>query len=263
MERISLEKFIEKLASQGQHHFITGDAVNALCTTPIAVRAALRRSRQKGRIAAPFRGFHIIVPPEYKSLGCLPAEQFVPQLLDHLGQPYYAGLLSAAQFHGAAHQKHQEFQVVVRTNRPEIRCGHVRVRFVARRNAADVTTEMVNTARGTLRVSSPEATAFDLVGYPHHCGGLSNMATVLGELAERLRPDRLLQESVHSPLPWAQRLGFLLERVGAVELSKALSARVRAEADEYVPLRVGRAASAAPRDKRWRILVNENVEPDL
>ena len=258
-----MEKYIEILASRGQHHFATGDAVNALCTTPIAVRAALRRSRQKSRIAAPLRGFYLILPPEYRSLGCLPAEQFVPQLMDHLGQPYYAGLLSAAQFHGASHQKPQEFQVVVRTNRPEIRCGQVRVRFVARRNVAEATTEAVNTARGTLRISNPEATAFDLVGYPDHCGGLSNVATVLVELAERLRPDHLLRESVHSPVPWLQRLGFLLERVGAEELSKALSARVRAEADEYVPLRVGRAASAASRDSRWKILVNENLEPDL
>ncbi len=118
MERISLNKFIEKPAIQGQHRSITGDAANALCTTPVAVRAALRRSRQKRRITAPLRGFRIIVSPEYKSLGYHPAEQSVPQLLDHLGQPYYAGLLSAAQFHGAAHQKPQEFQVVVRTIRP-------------------------------------------------------------------------------------------------------------------------------------------------
>lgn len=263
MERINLEKYIETLASRGQHHFTTGDAVKALCTTPVAVRAALRRSRQKGRIAAPLSGFHLIVPSEYRSLRCLPAEQFVPQLMDHLGKPYYVGMLSAAQFHGAAHQKPQEFQVVVRTNRPEIRCGQVRVRFVARRNLEEATTEVVNTARGTLRISSPEATTFDLVGYPDRCGGLSNVATVLGELAERLRPDRLLQESVHSPLPWLQRLGFLLERVGAVELSEALSARVRAEADAYVPLHVGRAASSASRDSRWKILVNETVEPDL
>jgi len=263
MVRISLEKYIEELASRGQHHFTTGDAVKALRSTPIAVRASLRRSRQKGRITAQLRGFHLIVPSEYRSLGCLPGEQFVPQLMDHLGQPYYAGLLSAAQFHGAAHQKPQEFQVVVRTNRPEIRCGKVRVRFVARRNVAVVTTEVVNTARGTLRVSSPEATAFDLVGYPDRCGGISNVATVLGELAERLRPDRLLQESVHSPLPWLQRLGFLLERVGAVELWEALSARVREEADAYVPLRVGRAVSAVSRDSRWKILINENVESDL
>ena len=262
-ERISLEKYIESLASRGQYHFATCDAVKAMYSTPVAVRAALRRWKQKGRVAAPIRGFNLIVPPAYRSLGCLPAEQFVAELMAHLALPYYAGLLSAAQFHGAAHQKPQEFQVIVRTNRPEIQCGQVRVRFVARKNAAEVTTQVVNTVRGTLRVSSPEATAFDLVGYPNRCGGLSNVATVLLELAERLRPDQLLQESIHSPLPWVQRLGFLLEHVGSVELSEALSERVRMQADTYVPLRVGGAAPSVSRDSRWKILINEKVEPDL
>ena len=52
----------------------------------------------------PFRGFHVIVQPEYRALGCLPADQFVPQLMEHLGLVVdYAGLLTAASLHGAAH----------------------------------------------------------------------------------------------------------------------------------------------------------------
>jgi hypothetical protein len=67
------------------------------------------------------RGFHVIVPPEYRSLGCLPPEQFAPALMETLGMPYYAGLLSAAQFHGAAHQRPQVFQVVVESITHSIR----------------------------------------------------------------------------------------------------------------------------------------------
>jgi hypothetical protein len=33
--------------------------------------------------------------------------------MDHLGEVYYTGLLSAAEFHGAAHHRPQLFQVVV------------------------------------------------------------------------------------------------------------------------------------------------------
>ena len=66
----------------------------------------------------PFRGFHLIVPPEYRALGCLPADQFVPQLMEHLGLVYYAGLLSAASLHGAAHQAPMVFQTIVADNRP-------------------------------------------------------------------------------------------------------------------------------------------------
>jgi predicted transcriptional regulator of viral defense system len=263
MKQISSDIYIDNLASVGEYTFTTSDALKAMDSTPTAVRAALRRLKKKNRIAAPFRGFHLIIPPEYRALSCLPGEQFIPQLMEYLGQPYYAGLLSAAQFHGAAHQKPQEFQVVVRSNRPDILCGQVRIRFAARRNAAEVTTETVNTARGILRISSLEATAFDLIGYPDRCGGLSNVATVLGDLADKLQPDRLLKESFLSPLPWSQRLGFLIDTIGAPGVSNALAERVRTEAAVYVPLRVGRPASPALREKRWKVLVNENVEPDL
>ena len=43
-----------------------------------------------------------------------------------------------------------------------------------------------NTPRGTILVSTAEATAVDLVGYQHHAGGLDQVATVLSELAEHI-----------------------------------------------------------------------------
>jgi len=144
----------------------------------------------------PFRGFFPVGPPEYRSLGCVPAEQFVPQLMEHLGLAYYVGLRSAATLHGAAHQAPMVFQTVVAANRAEIRCGRVRVQVIARSNVADIPTERRNTMRGVLRLSSPEATAFDLVGYHQHSGGLSNVATILSELAEKLDARRLVVGSV-------------------------------------------------------------------
>jgi predicted transcriptional regulator of viral defense system len=154
------------------------------------------------------------------------------------------------------------FQIVVAANRPEIRCGRVRVQFIARRNVADIPTERRNTMRGVLRLSSPEATAFDLVGYPQHSGGLSNVATILSELVEKLDARRLIAESGHSPLPWAQRLGYLLERIGAEELTVPLLEQVISRTKEYVPLRARKTARRASRDSRWRLLLNERVEAD-
>ena len=76
--------FIDGLAAKGRYHFATAEAVAAVGASPVSVRAAIRRLREKGRVAMPHRGFHVIVPPEYRNLGCLPAEQFVPQLMGHL-----------------------------------------------------------------------------------------------------------------------------------------------------------------------------------
>jgi predicted transcriptional regulator of viral defense system len=255
--------FVEELAARGRYHFTTADTVAALGGSPIAAKAAIRRLRDKGRIATPFRGFHVVVPPEYRTLACLPADQFVPQLMDHLGLDYYAGLLSAASLYGAAHQAPMVFQAVVARNRPGIRCGRVKVDFVARANVAEIPTMRKNTLRGFLRVSTPEATAFDLVGYPGHSGGLSNVATVLSELAESMDAAKLVAEAEHSPLPWAQRLGYLLERAGAEALAAPLAQHVAARTKEYVPLRPRKPVAQASHLARWRLVVNEAVELDL
>lgn len=134
---------------------------------------ALHRLARQGLVAHPAHGFYVIVPPEYRRLGCLPADQFIPALMEQLGLGYYVGLLSAAQYHGAAHHRPQEFQVVTGTKRRGIACGAARVVFVVRKRLADVPTQPFNTPRGTIRVSTVEATAVDLIGYPHHVGGFS------------------------------------------------------------------------------------------
>jgi len=144
-----------------------------------------------------------------------------------------------------------------------IACGEVRVSFVARRNAADVPTVSFKTPRGYLAVSTPEATAFDLVGYPQHSGGVDNVATVLAELAEQLDPAALASLAPLSPVPWAQRLGFLLERIGAADRAIQLARHVAGVVNETTALVPSAPVEGAPYDKRWRLLINVQVEPDL
>ena len=254
---------IDDLASRGRYHFMTQEAVDHLGVSVAAARAAIRRLQVKGMVASPYRGFHVIVPPEYRRLGCLPADQFVPQLMGHLGVAHYAALLTAGRYHGAAHQQPQVFQVMVAQNRPPIACGAVRVAFIARRNAADVPTARFNTPRGQLAVSTPEATAFDLVGYPQHAGGIDNVATVLAELAELLDPVTLASVAPLSPVPWSQRLGYLLERVGAGDTASPLAEHVARVVNETTALVPSAPTEGAPLDKRWRLLANVQVEPDL
>jgi len=260
---MDISAYIDSLAARGRYHFTTREVGRALELSPVAARAAVRRQRQKSRVAMPYRGFFVVVPPEYRSLGCLPADQFVPQLMEHLGLAYYVGLLSAAALHGAAHHAPMVFQVVVATNRLAIRCGKVRVQFTARRNVMDVPTEQRNTPRGVLRLSTPAATAFDLVGYPHAAGGFSNIATILSELQEKVDVREFLEEANRAPLPWAQRLGYVLDRVGAESLAVPLLAQVAPRIRDYVPLRARKPARRGQRDARWRVIVNERIEVDL
>ena len=250
-------------ASRGSYHFSTEELADELGVSLTAARSGLRRLKKKGLVATPYRGFHVAIPAEHQVLGCLPAEQFVPQLMDRLGIPYYAGLLTAARYHGAAHQQPQVFQVVVPKNRPPIHCGLVKVAFVARRNGAAMPTKRVNTPRGFLRISSPEVTAYDLVGYQAHCGGLENVATVLSELGESLDSAELPSLSQFSPIPWSQRLGFLLDLVGHSSRSTALADFVKNRATETTVLVPGGSEASANRNARWKLLVNADLEPDL
>jgi predicted transcriptional regulator of viral defense system len=195
-------KFLTDLASKGRYHFTTNDVCKALRISAVAARAVLRRMKVRGEIADPHRGFHVIVPPEYRRLGCLPPEQFMPQLMEHLGEYYYVALLSAAEFHGAAHHRPQTFQVMVRRNRRPLECGEVRVQFVARKDLDHTPTVEKNTPRGKLRISSPEATALELVGYADQCGGLDNVASVINELVEVLD----VSNTYKHMQPWLRRL---------------------------------------------------------
>jgi predicted transcriptional regulator of viral defense system len=259
----STADYIENLQANGRLAFTTDELVRELGKSVPAVRAQLRRLKQRGRIADPFRGFHVVVPPKYRRLGCLPADHFVPQLMAHLGEPYYVALLSAAAYHGAAHQKPQVFQVMVPKARRGLECGGVRVDFVARRDMGNTPVVGRNTPTGVLRIASPAATALELVGYPERCGYLDNVATVLAELAESINADALEAEARRAPVAWVQRLGYLLVVVEHNELADCLD-RVLAEANVFtVPLAPWERLAATPRDSRWQVAINTHVEPDV
>ncbi|MCY3878569.1 MAG: type IV toxin-antitoxin system AbiEi family antitoxin [Rhodobacteraceae bacterium] len=253
---------IADLVASGRHHFTSSEIRLALGVSEAAARQALSRLAARGEIASPARGFYVIVPPEYRRLGCLPADQFVPALMEHRNVRYYVGLLSAAQYHGAAHHRPQEYQVVVERNRPAIVCGAVRVAFVARRNLAAVPVESFNNPRGTVVVSTVEATAVDLVGYMHRAGGVDRVAGMLSELGEHIDPERLVEASRSASLLWAQRLGHLLEHVGAGDRTVLLKEHVRLRARNCTKLLPGADAAGAQRSKDWRLLVNASIEAD-
>ena len=253
---------IDDLAATGRYHFTAAEMRSALGVSSAASKLALGRLIRKRQVASPARGFYVIVPPEYRSLGCLPADQFIPALMEHRGLRYYAALLSAAQYHGAAHHRPQEFQIALARNRRPIACGAVRASFIARQRIAAVPLQRFNTPRGTILVSTPEATAVDLVGYGRRVGGLHHVATVLSELAERIDPDRLVIAAQTAPVSWAQRLGYLLELVGAAAKATSLKAHVRRNARQVTALLPAAANEHASRSDDWRLRINADVEPD-
>jgi len=259
----AVAKYIDGLLQSGRYHFTTEEAANATGGEINSVTRALHRLKAKGALAMPHRGFYVSVPPEYRTLGCLPPDQFVPQLMEYLDESYHVALLSAAQYHGAAHQRPQLFQVMVLKPRPSIKCGKVHVNFFVRKDLERVSTVEMKTQRGFMKVSSPEATSLELVGYTKNSGGLSNVATVLAELAESIDGKKLAKEAEKAPLAWSQRLGYLLELVDQSDVAVKLQVFVAERAERVAPLDASKSRTGAERSRRWRLAINTKVEPDL
>lgn len=255
--------YLDGILTVGRYCFTSLDASKALGGSQDAVKLALNRLRRKGEVASPARGFYVIVPPEYRSLGCLPADQFIPALMQQAKMTYYAGLLTAAQYHGAAHHRPQEFQVMLGKPRRPIECGKVRVAFYVSKNISKIPVQHINTPRGTVAVSTPEATAFDLIGYESKIGGLDAVVTILVELAEKLDPKKLAALAPTMSLVWAQRLGYLLEHIGEEPKAKYLKSYVSEHAVNARALQPSSPEEGYPRNNDWKLIINTKIEAEI
>jgi len=164
-----------------------------------------------------------------------------------------------------------EFQVVTAKRLPKIRAGRNLIAFYYRRDMGAVTSgiEDRKTDTGTMKVSTVELTALDLLRYPHAAGGVDNIATVLTDLGQKIDASRLAALSPHVERPVGQRLGFLLDRVGhreqADDMYGALKACGSLAWTELDPKENG-IADLAPepveRNERWRVIVRRAPEVD-
>ncbi len=258
-----LRDWIEALPSRGRYVFSRAEAESVSDASSQATEVTLRRLKKRGTIIAPRRGFYVLVPPEYRVAGSPPASWFIDDLMRHLGRRYYVALLTAAALHGAGHQQPMAFQVISDADERDIEVGRVRIEFHVSRLVEAATTQDMQTETGTMAVATPETTAFDLVRFPSAAGHWSNIATVLTELAAQLDPELLAAGCDRVARSDVQRLGWLLDYIEERDLAAALASAL--EGARLVPTRLSTArdASGSTLDLRWRILVNDDVEPDL
>ena len=112
MKRQTLAGFVERLQSVARYSFTKEQARQSTGLRANGLKVAAWRLEHAKRIVGVRRGFYVIVPVEHRAGGILPPDWFINDLMEFLGQPYYVGLLSAAELHGAAHQRPQAFHVI-------------------------------------------------------------------------------------------------------------------------------------------------------
>src|SRR3989338_11706556 len=111
-----LSDYITYLLSRGELILTKALALELLDKSDAAIRNSIKRQVKNKKLIPLLRGYYLIMPPEYTTLGFVPPELFIDDLMKEVGVSYYVGLLSAAGFYGASHQAVQIFQVMV--NKP-------------------------------------------------------------------------------------------------------------------------------------------------
>lgn len=101
-----------------------------------------------------------------------------------------------------------------------------------------------------------------MVGYSEQAAGLNNVATVLAELGEILKIDRLIDVAALSPTPWLQRLGYLLNIAGELEKAEMVAGCIKEKGAVPTPLAPKISIKGSRLDSRWQVFVNTDVEPD-
>ena len=231
-----------------------------------ALYLSLSRLSAKDRILSIYKGFYLIIPPEYASRGVLPPMLFIDSLMKFVDKSYYVGLLSAAALHGAAHQQPQEFFVVTDSKQITTLKKGLKINYITKKHISDTFLENRKTESGYVPVSNPELTAADIVYYHNRIGGINRAASVLSELAEVMKPEHITQRLISTlTIPTIQRLGYLLD---VILEQKPLADKLYAESQKLKkvfyaqPLKAGIEKTGFPKDDRWKIIINTEIEID-
>lgn len=239
---------------------------------PYIIESSMRRELSRlvsGKIIiSVYRGFYVIVPPQYAIDLRVPAYFYIDQLMAYIGKPYYLSLLTAGVLWGAAHQRPQRISVT--TIPPRARTTTTKnddLLWTYRTFVPEMFLKKKNSETGTILYSNAELTSIDLVQYEHLIGGLSRAATVLSELVENTDFSSAATSGLFSltTIPTIQRLGFVLDEIlEEKKQAEIIHNQLIRYAPNYAYQFLGRRSPHIKKDcnKRWKIYVNTHIEPD-
>ena len=205
---MNLNEWIRNREMRGEVTFAVNDVYESLTgRSSRYLNTELSRMVKRGRIKSVYRGFYVIIPPHYALKGIIPPAYYIDRLMKHIGKPYYAALLSAASFYGAAHQRPMRTQVMTIPPRTTVSGKDGMIDWNYRQVINEGLLIKTNTESGTMLYSCPELTAADLVQFAGSIGGYQRAATVLAELVEQLEENRLERIVKVATAAALQRLG--------------------------------------------------------
>ncbi len=231
------------------------------------IKNELFRLSSQGILYPAYKGFYVIIPPQYAAKRMVPPIYYIDQLMSYLNKPYYISLLNAAEILGAAHQRPQKFSVMTVFPKSSVSSSkNNSLVWGYRKEIPSVFLSSKNSETGIIYYSNAELTAIDIVQYEQYIGGLSRAATILEELAEKLdfrgTSNNLFN---HTSIATIQRLGYILEVVlEQQEIADVLHTELLSYVRRfrYVPLSTQRPDDNTEKNTRWKVNINTIIETD-
>lgn len=251
-----------QIQEHGRYGFGFDELLSGAPVGPEPLKTSIKRRVASGELRrVPPRGDYIlIVPPEFRTTGAPPVSWWIDDWMRHCADPYYIGLLSAAEFHGSAHFAVMETQVVTLKQRRPFSIGRARLRFFAKTRTAGTPARAETVDRGSMRVSTPEATLLDLSRHINAIGGASRLALIAGDLARlSSRGGMKAALKANDEIAPAQRLGYVLDNIGAASLAGAVDVWLRGRRVQPIALEPG-AGPARHVSRRWLVRFNASLE---
>jgi len=253
------DAFVDARVGLGRVAFSLEELTKESGLSAIAAKFQLLRLRGKVVRVSPRQPFFLIVGPEHRSMGAPPANWWLQDYFNWLGRPYYLALQSAASSFGSNPQALQVTQVM--TDRPcrAIKVGRIQVRFFVKRSIERTPTQQPAGAVAPVNVSTPEATAFDLVRYATSIGGIERAAETIRPLLPLLRARELKRVlNAENEPAVAQRLGFVIEASGNKSLAKVVRDWLPDKLTLVMLTPAKGKRDSIPLVERWQVLNNSN-----
>ena len=268
------DRYLDKQLSCGRAWFNRDEGLRELGMSPEAFTAAATRLLKKRRLVSPKRGFFLILRPEDWNAGAPDPASWIDMFMRCQGIDYRISLLRAAAFHGSSHNAAMVFQVITPRQLRNIELGRHRVQFVYQApNAFEAVNRpgllgQIKSDSGFAKVSGVELTLLDVTRYLRKAAGINNVAQIVKDLGAKASPRKLGIAAAHYENAALMRLGFLLDHAGHTRQSRALESFVRHAKSmkpldpSIMPLSLAFAADY-PKDSKWKIIINEQLEDEF
>lgn len=216
-------QLIEALEAEGRRTFTIEDTMKRLDAgrkNTLAILGSLKRAK---RIVSLTNGLYALWHPSERRWGIHPLP-LLDDLMKYRRCPYYVGLLSAADYYGAAHHKPQVLQVIIPKQIKFRKARELGISFHIFNRFPSEGLASVKTQGEKTIFSSPEHTALDLFYFESACGGFKNICLVIRDLIPKIKSEAL--EKTINQYPYTssiQKLGYMLEHLKSEQLLNVLS----------------------------------------